>query len=210
MWSAQGDIASGGRRGAARRRCASTRAGPAGPGGAFTLIELIVVVAIVGVLAAMTVPNVVGQVGSARLRASANALRTTADYAHSYAVTRNAPTRLALEREQGRFGLVYQPDPIAEPERWEAVTADLHRQRTLRRGVTFSRIEVDAQHARPEDADGEGVTFMPSGEAEAAIVEISDGERYWTLRVGASTGRRELMQGRAPERMNDRVDLDLR
>ncbi|MEX0887461.1 MAG: GspH/FimT family pseudopilin [Phycisphaeraceae bacterium] len=180
-----------------------------GSRGAFTLIELIVVVVIIGVLAAMTVPNVVGQVGSARLRASANQLRVTADYGHSYAVTRNAPTRLAIDREQGGFGLAYQPDPLGEPERWEPVTADLHRRRTLQRGVSFSRFEVDAQ-ASAAGAQSDGVTFMPTGEAEAAIIEITDGQAYWTLRIGASTGRRELIQGRAPERLDDRVDMDLR
>ena len=176
----------------------------------FTLIELIVVVVIVGVLGAMTVPQVAGRVDSARLRASANALRSTADYAHGYAMTRNVPTRMTIEREQGRFALAHQPEPAAEPGRWEAVRSGVHRGGTLRRGVRFSRVEVhEAMEASGNAGEGLGVTFWPSGEAESAIIEITDGQTYWSLGIASSTGRRVLAAGRATSRLEDRSDLDL-
>lgn len=169
----------------------------------FTLVETLVVVVVVAVLAGMTMLSLSGATGSAALRESAARLSRTAQYGQAYAVTRAAPCRLVIDRENRRFLLEREKDPASEPGVYAAITEDGVRPFTLPRGVTFGPVVIQDAERSP------WVRFTPHGDATpAAIVLTADRESY-TVRVSGPTGRVELVPGTVTELLQERMDLDL-
>jgi hypothetical protein len=95
----------------------------------------------------------------------------------------------------------------------ETVTADqasgtpMERWHALAGGVSFGQVLIRGRW-EGQGASGERVTFDPSGEADEATIELTDGRRSWSIRVASSTGRAEIMQGRASQALIERQDLD--
>jgi type II secretion system protein H len=178
---------------------------------AFTLVEVMVVVVIIGVLAGMAVVSMGASSGAAGLRASAAQLKHAAEYAHGYAATRGVACRLVFDTEGGRFFLEREKDALAEPGQYEVMTEEGMRPVTLPTGVTFGEVRIEAAGAGGAGGATQAkvVTFRPTGEADAAAVEVTAGERTWTLRIAPATGRCELLEGKATEMLTDRMDLDV-
>lgn len=173
------------------------------------MVEIVVVVVIVGVLTAVAAGPMIGSWTTAKLRTSARDVYLTADYARAYAITRQSLCRLVLDA-QGGFVLEYQPDPLADPERFEPVQADLQRRMRLREGVGFEVIDIQPRSATAsgDGQQGRAIIFYPTGEADAALIVIADDYHAWTVRIAGSTGRAQLTEGRDTQMLNDRIDLD--
>ena len=174
---------------------------------AFTLVELVVVIVIVAVLATMAVPRLSGRLSSSQLRASAQAFLMTVRYARDFAATRRRVCRLAMDRESQRYGLQYQKDPEHRPGLFVPIRSGVGKAGALQDGIRFARIWIEPAGRRERTADC--VTFETSGEADAAIVEITDGKRTMSVVLVPSSGRALLVDGIADERPNDRRDLDV-
>ncbi len=168
---------------------------------AFTLVEVTVVLAIVVVLAAMIVPRYAGSLATAELKDSARQLQLSAQHARQYAVTHQRPCRIRLDVAANQYTLECQdPEgqgrfvPVATPSKPVA----------LGKSVKFGRLRIES-----DQQDEPMVVFSPSGQAQAAVLEVTDGRQTYSVIVVPSTARAKLAQGRVEEPPDDRQDLDL-
>lgn len=171
----------------------------------FTIVEMVVTVAIVAVLAGMIAPRLSGLLGRSQLREGASRLLVTAQYARDYAATRRVPCRLALDAEQGRYALTC-PGEDGQADKFGPVPTSMGRSAALGRGLRFAAVTISTPPGEPEGPP-DCVTFFPDGPAAAAVVQVSDGRRTFSLLVPPS-GRVRLVEGAVAELPNDRIDLD--
>jgi len=75
-------------------------------------------------------------------------------------------------------------------------------------GIEFGRVRIRGLDPNADRKPTNAILFRPTGRADAAVVEITDGRRTWSLLVAPHTGRVELVRGTVPELPDDRVDLD--
>lgn len=176
----------------------------------FTLVELMVVLAIVAVLAGMIVPQVYGANSSARrLKQAARRLLVTAKYAKDYAATRRCKCRLMIDPEKQQYWLVRQKDPEHKPNEFVALETSLGKIERLGEGLKFGRIRIEPRQGRDEkDQQANCVSFEPAGQADTAVIEITDGPQTYSLLVMAHTGSARLVEGVPDKLPNDRMDLD--
>ena len=172
----------------------------------FTLIELTVVVIIISVLAGMIVPRLAGSIGSTALRESARRLLIAAQYARDFAVTRRRACRLVIDPERRCYVLECEADPDSRPGEFTALGGGPVKADVLGRGVRFGRLRVES--LGPRQAEDGCVCFEPDGRADAAVVEITDGRRVYSLTVSGCTGWAELVDGAVADPPEGRVDLD--
>jgi type II secretion system protein H len=173
----------------------------------FTLVELIVVVAIIAVLAGMTVPRLLGPVERMQLRVPARHLLAMARYARDYAATRGCECRLEIDQAAGQYALRAASDPNRPDEFTPLRTTEVKPGR-LARSIRFGRIRISSP-GRHEQADAARcVTFRPDGRCDAAIIEITDGRRTYSLVILPDTGRPKLVTGTVAEPPDERLDLD--
>jgi hypothetical protein len=78
----------------------------------------------------------------------------------------------------------------------------------LGKGVRFSPPRIEsARPVQAEEADSV-VQFEPSGQADAAVLEVTDGNVCYSVIVVPESGRAILVWGKVQELPNDRQDLD--
>ncbi|KPK82649.1 MAG: hypothetical protein AMJ81_09675 [Phycisphaerae bacterium SM23_33] len=169
-------------------------------------MEMAVVVIIVAVLAGMIVPHFASWTGSSQLRESARGLLAAAAYAREFAATRRCCCRLVIAPGDQPCRLEYQKDPEHRPGEFEAMRDGVAVLPALSAPVRFGLVRI-----RPAE-DGQQpqnhITFRPSGRSDAAIIQITDGRRTYSLVVLPSTGRASLVDGAVGELPDDRQDLD--
>ncbi len=185
------------------RPCAreAPSAGPRGFRRAFTLVETIVVIVLIAVVAAMAVTSLGGNVAAAELRTAARRLHLAADGARSRAALYAVATRITFDPAGNRYLLEQESADV--PGTFEPLRDGVHKPAALPSGVSFGYFDVESL------IPGEtSVRFNPEGDATAAVIEVTDGRRSFTLRVDASTGRVELSEGQVFERLSERIDLD--
>ena len=168
------------------------------------------VVVIIAVIGGMTVLSLEGRAGSSRLRGTAQQLLRFAEYARDHAVARGATCRLVIDEAGGRFYLERETrEDSAAGEvtgEFETITTDGMRPVTLGRGVKFGMVYVEEKQAVAGATSS--ITFDPLGEADASVVEVTDGTQSYTLRIAPATGRAEVVTGQVTELLSDRMDLD--
>lgn len=166
------------------------------------------VIVIIGVLGGMALPQLAGAWGSASLRASARDLLLAARYAHDYAVTRRVRCRLVLLPAEARYRIDAEAvDEQGAQAGFAPLTTPQGRARKLGDNVRIEPHSID----NDSDPSQLQITFEPTGEATAAVIGLTDaplGRTHWTLRIAPSTGRAELLEGRAVQWIDDREDLD--
>lgn len=181
------------------------------PAAGFTLVELVVVVAIVAVLAGMTVPRL-ASVTAGQAREDAARLLASARLARDHAATRRTRTRLMLDAEQGPFAVACEGTG-EQAGRFVPLPGGLGRPVSLGKGVRFERWTISP---RPDAAGEEAmepsgpqsfVTFTPAGQADAAVVPLTDGRRTFSLLVSPG-GQTRLVAQAVDELPSDRIDLD--
>ena len=186
---------------------------PRGPGtrGGFTLVELTVVLMIVAVVASLTVPQVLSSLMSVRLRTSAQDLLVAANRARDFATTRRRICRLVLDLEEQTYQLEYQAYPQQRPYEFVAMKGGPIKLTRLANGVKFVVVEVDPAAAAEDDGDGDDrviVAFQPTGGADAAIIQITDERRTYSLLIDPGSGRATLVDQAVDELPTNREDLD--
>ena len=175
----------------------------------FTLVELIVVVAIVSVLAGMIAPRVYNLSGSARLRGSSRRFLATVRYARDYAATRRCKCRLTIDTKEQAYTLTRQEDAEHDPNKFVPLEASLAKPQQLPDGLRFGSLRIEPSPSRPQDdAHADYIDFDPTGRADAAVIEITDGQGVYSILVMSYTGNAKLIEGLAKELPNNRLDLD--
>jgi len=167
-----------------------------------------VVIAVIAVLAGMIVPRLHGSAEGARLQTAASRLLSAARYARAFATTRREPCRLLLDTDEHRYVLARVEQTTAAPARLAPMRMGIGKAEGLGKGIGFGRVRI-----RPRDGDdgrepAHAIVFTPTGRADAAVVEVTDGRRTYSLLVAPHTGRVELVRGTVSELPDDRVDLD--
>lgn len=174
-------------------------------GGGFTLVEMTVVILLVAVLAGMTIPMLAGAAASTHLKEQAYALLTAARYARDYAVTHRVDCRLTIDSTAGQFALQRQDIDATGAQTFVSIGLGWGRPVVLAGNVRFGRVQISPADGRPENS---WITFRPAGQADAALVEITDGRWTYTLLVVPASGRATLTEGSVQVIPNDRMDLD--
>jgi prepilin-type N-terminal cleavage/methylation domain-containing protein len=172
---------------------------------AFTLVEMAVVIVLVAVLVGMTAPMLGGAAASRRCKEQAAALLTAARYAREYAVTHRVPCRLAIDTATGQCTLEKQDEDATGAQTFASIGLGWGKPVVLTNGVRFGRVQIEPAEGRTADSS---VMFRPTGEADAAVIEVTDGRWTYTLLILPTSGRARLMEGVSRGIPNDRVDLD--
>ena len=176
---------------------------------ALTIVELLVTLVIIAVLATMVVPRFSGAAASGRLRESARRLLVTARYARDFAATHRCEVRLIINTEENTYSLEYQPDPEHQPGDFQPVPQKLGRTEQLDSKLQFGDFRIAA---RDQEADffeqQDYVTFSPTGQADAAVIQLTNSRRTYSVLVAPASGRINLAEGAVTELPNDRLDLD--
>lgn len=175
---------------------------------AFTLIELLVVITVISVLAGMAITSFGGSLDKARLEESTRRLHTVVRYAHRYALTHQRMCRVVLTVDDLDAGSGYRmevesSDPDAQ-DTFTAMQSGVGKPVKLSGKVRFAQVLI-------ENADtGEDyvITFHPTGQANAAAIQLTDGKRTWSVVIEPNTGRSRLVDEAVNQTPNMREDLD--
>lgn len=166
------------------------------------------VVVIISVLSGMIAPRLFGAGGSSKIRESARKLLATAQYARDFAATHRSDCRLMFDPEQRLYALAVQKDPEHRPGEFVGLRGALGRPDRLPRGLEFGEIRIEPSCPdEGEPRQDKYVTFDPTGGADAAVVQITDSRRCYSMLVSPGGGIR-VVKGAIYELPNDRWDLD--
>jgi len=175
---------------------------------AFTLVEIMVVLLIIAVLTTIGAVQYAGSSALVDLKQSGRAIEVCAQYAHNYAITRHCATRLLIDPRENRFVLQCQDD-ADDGEAFVPVPGMSARQ-ALAGQAHFGVLRVDSDQAELSEGPGMiAIRFTPTGSADAAVIEIVNGRRMFSLVVHPSTGRTSLVDGKVDDLPNDKKDLDV-
>ena len=166
------------------------------PSHGFTLVEMTAVAALMALLASATF---VGYAQSWRhwtVRQNARQFFLAARYARLLAIESGQTCRLVIDRENGAFYVVQDADETGEPA---MVSNVWHRPVTLADGVSFEQVTMTGEGA---------IAFRPDGSADAAMVQVGNGARQYTIQISSATARATLLDGASEPYEPDQIDLD--
>jgi prepilin-type N-terminal cleavage/methylation domain-containing protein len=206
-----------GQRGFARLELAP-RPSPLARRRAFTLVEIVVVLLIMSVVLTMVGVSLSGATGGVAIRESAGQLQASLRYARYYAAIHNCECRVSFTRAAGVYELTCRTD--SEKDEFSPMPAGERRNR-LNERVRFAAIVIRPRDPRgagePQDAGESGepaaanpdvITFLPTGECDAANIVLTDGRTAYTLVVAPTSGNVELRKGAVTDMSGGREDLD--
>lgn len=136
------------------------------------------------------------------LRQNAQRFYLAARYARVLAIESRRSCQLVIEPDSKTYYIV---QTTAENEQAARVSNVWHRPARLDDAVSFEHVAVlqSGTAGAPE-----GITFRPEGSADAALVQLGNGERYYTVQISAATARARLFSGAIEEYQPDQIDLD--
>lgn len=176
--------------------------------GAFTLVELTVVIVVIVIVAGLAAPQMLGAFGSAQLRDSARRLSTAARYARDFAATRRRACRIVFEADGSGWQLQMQTKPTTDPALFEPMQTGPIKPSKLPTNVKLARLDVATSERALPGRNNRAIVFEPSGQADAAIIAITDGKRTWSLVISGLDGRATLVDGIVEQPPVEREDLD--
>jgi prepilin-type N-terminal cleavage/methylation domain-containing protein len=184
----------------------SVRVPAARRAGGFTFIELLAVLVIVGILSVLILPRLPSSSDARSLREAARQLLVASRYAHEFALTHRAPCRLVIDPEKGIYHLDYLVDDGEHAGEYVPLPLDEVKAERLGKGLAFGKIDVEPGGYRQDV--GTTITFDPDGQADGAVVEVTNGRgSYWVV-ITPNTGRAEVSEQAVDGVPSDREDLD--
>ena len=188
------------------------RTSPTGSRG-FTLIEIIVVVVLISILATMTVLSMYSGASPAKLRGSAQRLLVAARFARDFATTHRCKSRLMIDPDKQQYAITFQPDPQHDPSKFVPLATTLGKVQSLSQGIRFVNLRIVPRQGRdqldPPRRETNYITFEPTGSADAAVLEVTNGKQSYSVLIVPHTGYAKLIEGTLRELPNDRLDLDI-
>lgn len=140
---------------------------------------------------------------------SARELVLAAKYARLVAVEKQQPSRLVLDGQNNTFYVTCPQMDIAtgQPEQ-TIMRNEYSRPVQLPESVSFEHIDIRTASAG-QSTENNAILFFPDGAADAAAVQVGNGEKHYSVFISAATGRATIVFGRAEDReQRDVIDLD--
>ena len=182
-----------------------------GSQGGFTIIEMMVVVALIVLISSVGSGLYSGSYQGMLVRKAAREVFIGAKYARIKAIESGQICRLEISAEGNKFALVIDEMDEKTGETLPVMVSDYYFKPVEFGGeVKFEQVEVnrmDEAYIEQKEV-AEQICFRPDGTAEAALIQIGDGKRHYSLRISEATGKSELFFGLADEIENDTIDLD--
>jgi type II secretory pathway pseudopilin PulG len=155
---------------------------------AFTLIEILLALFILVLLIAATAMNLGPWQGTGVLEEGAGRVETALRMARADAANKARRVRIAFGEEDGKFQVLWEAEPLAEPGKFAEYTACAWRDLVPMDGVRVERCELTApsiyqiadagtpgggtQQSRSAPALA-AITFEPDGSGDSAVIELS-------------------------------------
>ena len=136
------------------------------------------------------------------LRQNAQQFYLTARYARVLAIESQRACELVIDPSSKMYYIVQVDEGNEEAVR---VSSMWHRPRKLDDSVSFDRV-IAIQTGTAGGVGG--ITFRPDGSADAAMIQLGNGQRYYTVQISAATARATLNAGMAEVYEPDQIDLD--
>ena len=188
----------------------------AAPCRGFTLVEILAVIVLICMLAGAAGGIYFGTYQRRLLEKSASDLLLSAKYARTVAVEKQKPCRMYLDQnsENHRVYLAIDTfDQQTDSTEEKIIKNQFYKPAALAGNLKFEAVVIKPSRPLTEEHNHENnnvIVFTPDGAADAALVQIGDGERHYVLVVSAATGRGTLSFGEADslEINTDSIDLD--
>lgn len=175
---------------------------------AFTLVELMVVITVIAVLAGLAVTSFGGSLNKARLAEAASHLRAVTQYAHRTALTNQRICRVVFTLDGAGQDPGYRVEIESNnPESLDTfatITSGLGKPVSLTGNVRFAGVLIENGGQQEQHI----ITFQPTGEADAASIQLTDGRQTWSVVIEPNTGSSRLVQEAVSRTPNMREDLD--
>jgi len=170
----------------------------------FTIAEILIVAAIIALMAAAGGGIYIGTYRHGLVKKCARDFLLTARYARIVAVEHQAPCRLEIDEENGRFWLsVDMPNEEGE-ETERLIVRDFYSKPVELGGdVRFESVQVQSV-----DLEQREIVFRPDGSAESAVIQIGDGDNHYSVSISAATGKAKVYFGTSDEVEVSSIDLD--
>jgi len=178
----------------------------------FTLAELLAVIVIITFLAGATGGIYIGTYERRVLEKASRELLLAAKYARLIAIEQQKPCKMNLDDQKNCFYLTTEVLVAATSRPEEIVINNIyHRPVQLPEGVTFEDITIEWGEAFSYGAGDQPkiIVFAANGTASAAMVQIGNGKRHYTLSISPATARATLTFGAGDSLDADTIDLDL-
>ncbi len=172
------------------------------PGG-FTLVELTTAAAMIALLTSAAFITYAQTWRHWVLRQNAQQFYHAAKYARMLAIESRKPCRLVIDKSKGLFSIVQDGNETGQT----AVVSNIyHRSVNIDDSITFEKVTAISIKS---DKSAEGViTFYADGSADAAMVQMGNGIRSYTVRISGATARAVLLDGSGDNYEADQIDLD--
>ncbi|MCF7958996.1 MAG: prepilin-type N-terminal cleavage/methylation domain-containing protein [Phycisphaerae bacterium] len=188
----------------------------------FTLVELLAVSALIVMFSGTAGVFYLTTYQKRVIEKSARQLLLTARYGRIVAIERHSPCRMVLDKSGKQFYLaVDDPGDDASTAEERVIKNPFSRPVKLHEKVNFQTIlietlsqedpETSYNDESTENADGQNtrtIIFAPDGTTDNTIITLTDGKRYYTLKISGATGKTNLIRGQADQVEPDTLDLD--
>jgi prepilin-type N-terminal cleavage/methylation domain-containing protein len=182
----------------------------------FTLVELTAAAALFALLTAAAFITYAQTWRHWALRQNAQKFYLTARYARVLAIESQRACQLVINPDSKTYYIVQEPEKIGqavlrnEPVSLGTGQASMvsnlwHHPTKLDDAVSFDRVLT--LQTVSTGLPG-GITFRPDGSADAAMVQLGNGDRFYTVQISAATARVTLVAGAAEFFEPDQIDLD--
>lgn len=159
--------------------------GSAGAPKGLTLLELVLVMALLVILAGVVVLNVGTWRRAGRLEEGVERFQTVLRMAGAEAAATGRRLRLAFDEETGRCSVLWEPDPLSEPQQFTKYSRcswvtriPNGLVRVVRSELTgssaYRTLRVQMGREETEDNSLQPVTFYPDGSSDSAVFELVD------------------------------------
>jgi type II secretory pathway pseudopilin PulG len=176
---------------------------------------MLMVVAIVALLAGLGSGVYVGTFRSILVDKAARAFLATAQYARMLAIEQQQQYRIQLDVQNNGFSLVTtawnEQTDLTEvtPVRDYYCKPFLMDGNVRFEDVDVTPVETDmATGSEEEDESQQSILFRPNGTAQAAVVQIGDGKKHYSISINPATGRAKILLGKVDEVKVGYTDLD--